>query len=189
MDDFDKFWIANPTVRFGQGWGDFASVVMGFSGSNAAETVSGFSIAPVYLPNAPLVAAYYEIIDVFGGMANKPQLRGTRFTRVNGKDPGPTMRSAMAGQRHYFDLSGAERDRYGNAAVSMVATRVMSDFQRLEAYVPFIYNGQVVVDRFRLYYADDALGLGLPMTLLTANIVAANSMQQQDGGASGPPKP
>jgi hypothetical protein len=188
MDDFDKFWIGNPTVRFGQGWGDFASVVMGFRGSNTEKKISGFSLLPVYLPDAPLVVAYYEVVDVFGGLSGSPHIRGLRFTRVNGKDPGPTIRQAMAGHRPYFDLDSASQSAYSQSAVNMVATKAMSEFQRLEAYSPFIYNGQVVVDRFRLFHAEDALGSGTPMTLLIANIVAANSLQQQDGAASGPPR-
>lgn len=187
MDDFDQFWIANPTVRFGQAWGDFSWAVMGFQADNAENKVSGFSLVPSYLPGAPTVVAYYEVIDVFGGMANSAQIRGTRFTRVAGKDPGAVMRTAMQGQRQFFSQAAGRRDAYQQSVASLVGSRSMSDFQRLEAYVPFVFNGQVVVDRFQLFYAMDAFGAGSAMHLLTANIVSAKLMQQQQGGATGPP--
>ncbi len=187
MDDFDQFWIANPTVRFGQAWGDFSSAVMGLQSDNAENKVSGFSLVPSYLPGAPTVVAYYEAIDVFGGMSTSSQIRGTRFTRVAGKDPSVAIRSAMQGHRPYFGQAAGRRDTYHQAVANLVGTRSMADYQRLEAYVPFIFNGQVVVDRFQLFYAPDTFGPGSSMYLLTANIVSAKMMQQQQGGATGPP--
>ncbi len=187
MDDFDQFWIANPTVRFGQAWGDFSSAVMGFKVDNVENKVSGFSLVPVYLPGAPTVVAYFEAVDVFGGMVTNSQIRGTRFTRVAGKDPTAVIRTAMLGQSPYFGNADASRNGYRQAVANLVGTRSMADYQRLEAYVPFIFNGQVVVDRFQLFYAPDTFGPGSSMYLLTANIVSAKMMQQQQGGATGPP--
>lgn len=187
MDDFDQFWTANPTVSLGQAWGDFAGAVLGLKSDNAENKVSGFSMVPQYLPGAPTVVAYYEVVDVFGGMASSPQIRGARFTRVSGKDAGAPLRSALQGQRRFFGQSAAGRAGYNQSIASFVGTRSLSDFQRLEAYVPFIFNGEVVVDRFQLVYARDAFGSGSPVYLLTANIVSAKLMQQQNGGATGPP--
>jgi hypothetical protein len=187
MDDFDQFWIANPTVSLGQAWGDFAGAVLGLQADNAENKVSGFSFVPTYLPGAPTVVAYYEVVDVFGGMASSPQLRGARFTRVSGKDPGAPLRTAMQGHNRFFGQSAAGRGSYNQSVANFVSSRAMSDFERLEAYVPFIFNGQVVIDRFQLLHARDAFGSGSPVYLLTANIVSAKLMQQQNGGGTGPP--